>query len=625
MTSGAVLCSALLVCPVSARGQETNDNRQNAARAKRVAREFEAAARVLTVFDRQGKVVTTVGERGVYFDPVFSPDRTRLAVIQADFEAETRDVWVFDVATGRRTRITSNRTVAEERVRSPIWSPDGRQLAYAALRDGYEGVYRAAADGMGAEELLYRHPGANLSVEDWSLDGRYLSFSTSDVFGSALYVLPVAGDGAHIPIEVVRGEFELRGGVFSPDGRFVSYGSDESGSNEVYVRPLSLSSAPVAGPPQAVSDNRGRFTMHSGWRRDGREFYYVAQNLAIMAVEVMADSTIELGRPTLLFRPSQAIPLDPRRISVSRDGERIVIAVPHAPKLEQVTVFDRQGAVLQRLGEPGVYRNPTLSPDGTRIAVTRVVPETGDWDIWMFNLTSGVDTPVTSDASEDDWPIWSPDGSELAYRSQRGLFERIYRKRWDGTGNEERVFQYTPGAHLEVTDWSADGRFLTFQDGCWGVLYVLPVAGAQDAQERRAMEWLRDEYQVAEARFSPDVRLIAYLSDEVEADEFRLYVSPFDPTRPDAGRGSAMPVQVVSDNILGMVSWREDGKELYYLTPGWEVMAVDITTMPTIHAGTPRRLFTLPGPLQGNPKQWKSVTPDGQRFVFVLNVPVTVP
>jgi Tol biopolymer transport system component len=143
-------------------------------------------------------------------------------------------------------------------------------------------------------------------------------------------------------------------------------------------------------------------------------------------------------------------------------------------------------------------------------------------------------TPVTSDASEDDWPLWSPDGSELAYRSQRGLFERIYRKRWDGTGNEERVFQYTPGAHLEVTDWSADGRFLTFQDGCWGVLYVVPLAGAQDAPERRAMEWLRDEYQVAEARFSPDVRLIAYLSDQVEADEFRLYVSPFDPTRPDA-------------------------------------------------------------------------------------------
>jgi hypothetical protein len=74
-----------------------------------------------------------------------------------------------------------------------------------------------------------------------------------------------------------------------------------------------------------------------------------------------------------------------------------------------------------------------------------------------------------------------------------------------------------------------------------------------------------------------------------------------------------------------MVSWREDGRELYYLTPDWEVMAVDITTMPTIQAGTPRRLFTLPGPLPGNPKQWKSVTPDGQRFVFVLNVPVTVP
>ena len=80
-----------------------------------------------------------------------------------------------------------------------------------------------------------------------------------------------------------------------------------------------------------------------------------------------------------------------------------------------------------------------------------------------------------------------------------------------------------------------------------------------------------------------------------------------------------MPVQVLSDKILGMVSWREDGRELYFLTPDWKVMAVDITTMPTIQAGTPRRLFTLPGPLPGNPKQWKSVTPDGQRFVFVAD------
>ncbi len=175
-----------------------------------------------------------------------------------------------------------------------------------------------------------------------------------------------------------------------------------------------------------------------------------------------------------------------------------------------------------------------------------------------------------------------------------------------------------------MTDWSADGRFLTFQDGCWGVLHVVPLGKGQDARERQVIEWLRDEYQVAQARFSPDSRFIAYLSDEIEADEFQIYVSPFDTSEPDGGWGSATPVQVSSDDVLGAVSWREDGEELYYLTADWEVMAVDVTTTPTFQAGTPRLLFTLPGPLPGTPQQWKSVSPDGQRFVFVLNVPVSV-
>ena len=73
-----------------------------------------------------------------------------------------------------------------------------------------------------------------------------------------------------------------------------------------------------------------------------------------------------------------------------------------------------------------------------------------------------------------------------------------------------------------------------------------------------------------------------------------------------------------------MISWRQDGRELYYMTPDWEVMAVDVTTTPTFQAATPRLLFTLPGPLPGRPALWKNVSPDGQRFVFLLDVPVSV-
>ena len=137
------------------------------------------------------------------------------------------------------------------------------------------------------------------------------------------------------------------------------------------------------------------------------------------------------------------------------------------------------------------------------------------------------------------------------------------------------------------------------------------------------MEWLRDEYSVAQARFSPDSRFIAYLSDEILVDIFQVYVGPFDATKPDGGRGDAVPVQISHGGALGMISWRQDGQELYYLNPDWEVMVVDVATTPTFQARTPRLLFKLPGPLPGNPGRWKNVSPDGQRFVFLINVPVS--
>ena len=82
-------------------------------------------------------------------------------------------------------------------------------------------------------------------------------------------------------------------------------------------------------------------------------------------------------------------------------------------------------------------------------------------------------------------------------------------------------------------------------------------------------------------------------------------------------------IVATKDGAIGMVMWRQDGKELYFMTRNWEVMAVDVETTPTFKAGTPRMLFSLPGPLPGNPMQWKNVSHDGQRFIFAM--PVTAP
>lgn len=151
------------------------------ARAIRIAERFQAEARVMHVLDRQGRVLRAVGDRAVYGNVSVSHDGTRIAVIRVDLEAETHDLWVLDLTSGSTTRLTVSTKDAEQRTQLPVWSPDGRKVAYVGLRGGFWGLYRIASDGTGEEELLYRHPGADLQLTDWSLDGRYLIFANSDL------------------------------------------------------------------------------------------------------------------------------------------------------------------------------------------------------------------------------------------------------------------------------------------------------------------------------------------------------------------------------------------------------------------------------------------------------------
>ncbi len=148
-----IATAALLLAPVPGAGQAPlrviADDEAEAERAEQIARQFERNARVLTVFDREGKLMRTVGERAMYNHPKFSPDRTRVAVSRRDLEAETQDIWVLDVATGNGTQITSSQP--RERAHTPVWSPDGSQVAYVALRGSYFGLYRKASKGEGEE------------------------------------------------------------------------------------------------------------------------------------------------------------------------------------------------------------------------------------------------------------------------------------------------------------------------------------------------------------------------------------------------------------------------------------------------------------------------------------------
>ena len=177
---------------------------------KVLAEEQRATARLqkISLFDGEGKVVSTVGEPALYSQPALSPDGKRVAAIRTDRDSGDSDVWVFDLATGNGTRITSD----PEQNSSPVWSPDGKQLTYVSVSvtGNTNSIYRKASDGSGSAELIYQHtPGIAVVITDWSADGRLCFWA-----GDLTYQLPLTGEGK--PTELFRGKYSVpRGPVFS--------------------------------------------------------------------------------------------------------------------------------------------------------------------------------------------------------------------------------------------------------------------------------------------------------------------------------------------------------------------------------------------------------------------------
>ena len=273
--------------------------------------------------------------------------------------------------------------------------------------------------------------------------------------------------------------------------------------------------------------------------------------------------------------------------------------------LNQLTVYDRHGRVLLTLGEPDSYTQPALSPDGSRLAVSV------RRDILVFDIARGTRTRVTSTPRSEASPAWSPDGRYIAYvaidQERRGL----YRKPSDGAGEEELLFQNAPGVAMNLTDWSPDGRLLTFGSG--GVMFIVPADG-----ERKPIELAREEYSMTGGRFSPDSRFLAYWSDETGAGE--VFVRQLDARSGFPAGGGKWQV---SKGGLGMIYWRGDGRELLYLDAKGEIMAVEVSTTPTFKAGAPRRVFPVPDtfPLVGTPGARGSISRNAERVALAVPIP----
>jgi Tol biopolymer transport system component len=252
--------------------------------------------------------------------PSLDPQGRRVA-IQGEDKNTVEEIWTIDLERGFSSRLTG----AYGSNQRPVWSPDGQRIAFMSNRAGAYDLYAKNADGTGDEELLVKSPYTKSPVS-WSMDGRFLVY---DEIGadtkSEIWVLPMEGDRKPIPY-LKTGFDEVSGGLSPvPDSQgrlWMAYTSDETGSQEVYLRPF-LPSSPggPAGAKVRISAAGGSWPV---WRMDGRELFYQGSGTQ-MAVDVKLGKTPEIGVPHVLFGggdASDAISGDGQRfLSIRRAGE----------------------------------------------------------------------------------------------------------------------------------------------------------------------------------------------------------------------------------------------------------------------------------------------------------------
>ncbi len=259
--------------------------------------------------DRNGLEIGQVGPQADYENLRIAPDGSQVAVTITDAKTASSGIWLIDVARNVPARFTD-----ADDADAPVWSPDGRSLAFAISRDNTPNLHLKPVAGGEMQELVPSQSTLHWAF-DWSPDGRFLLYgdrhATTDW---DLWALPL--DGERKPFPFVRTRYAEAGGAFSPDGRWVAYVSNETGQREVYVERF-----PKPGDRRRVSTAGGGLPR---WPREGGELFYVTADDQVMAVPATSGASLELGTPVRLFRiEGPAVLFD-----VSADGRRFLVDAP---------------------------------------------------------------------------------------------------------------------------------------------------------------------------------------------------------------------------------------------------------------------------------------------------------
>ena len=461
-------------------------------------------------------------------------------------------------------------------------SPDGHYVTFLASgEDGTQRLWLRPLDGEAAPIIGTE----NAAYPFWSPDSQFIAFFASGK-------LKKVDLGGSPPVTICDAPQSPRSGAWNKDGTILF---SPSSTGDIYQV-----SADGGVPARVTKRIPGEATHRwASFLPDGKHFLYLAGRNDTSAIYV--DSIEKPGRKLLVRARSNAVyaegyllyardrtllaqPFDPKRLTlegnpiplahdvedsyvsrsvfaVSDEGTLVYEGGAHDTRMV-VGAYDRAGQQTQQIGDAAEYRDVAISPDGLRLAVTIFDKASGVSNIWIHDLQWNFQTRLTFAATDRSRPVWSPDGSRIAYagRNADGT-QDIYIKNARESGSEQLL--YHDAAVKEPTGFSPDGKLLLFnsiKDPASDV-WQIPLAPGASASPLLATG--ADE---RDAHFSPDGKWIAYRSNDTGAAE--AYIAQYPSL---AGKGQ------VSKNGGYGPNWRADGHEIVYVTEDGKAMAVPVT------------------------------------------------
>ena len=474
-------------------------------------------------------------------------------------------------------------------VLNPVFSPDGRSLAFWAGSD--RTLKKIAVSGGAAVTLCAADVGVfGLS---WSEGGL--------VFGQGsggIYRVSENGGKPELLVRATNGE-TTHGPQVLPGGKAILYTARSAANSDWDKAQIVV---------QSLEPGSGRQLLIDG----GREARFVstghlvyAYQGTLFAIPFDVNGLKTTGGPTPVVEGvrNAGATTGASQFSVADNGTLIFVPGPlsggNSGALRTLAFRDRSANGVERLKvQPRSYSFPRVSPDGTRVAVSMDEDKS---DVWIIDLAGGSAPRQLTLGGNSRIPVWSADGLRVAFRSNREGDDSIYWQKADGTGTADRLTKAETGTFHVPGSWSPDGKYLSYTviKGNEGTVRILSLADKKDSVFAERASY---------PAFSPDGRWLAYQSDET--GQRLVFVQPFPAT------GTKHPIVPG-----GQPFWSHDGSELFYNPAQQQIGVVRITTRPAFSFGEPL-VFATAGLQSRNPgvapRVW-DIAPDRKRLIGVID------